>query len=549
MKIEMCQINPMIGNLNYNTQKHLEAIERAKKEGVELLVFPELSICGYAPEDLLLHPNFLTAMSDCLDQIVRASKGIAILCGLARRSSSYGEKGLLNSAAIVYDGALLGFQDKWLLPHYDVFSERRYFTPGHGMRTWDLFGKRVGVIICEDMWQNASDIAKSSYPRDPVKELVDFKPEILVNLTASPYQYMKLDIRLKVCQKAAETLRCPIVYCCQVGANSELIFDGYSMYVSKDQKLLKLGKGFVEDRIFIDTEATERPLGLTFDPMSDLYEALKLGIKDYFHKTGFKKALVSLSGGIDSALVATLAAEALGKENVTGYFLPSKKTSPAQRENVKELVKHLGIEMHELEIDEIVEAYRETLENDISNPTPKTMESLKSRVRGSLLMAFSNQSNALLLNSLNKSEMALGFCTLYGDMCGALGVIADVKKSQIYELVEWINRRSFLIPQGVIDRIPSHEERYHPKHGQERVEYHIIDKVLTGYIEESKTIAEIAHDYELNEAIVEGLVRRIYLAESKRRQSAPPLRVSVKSFGIGRRKPLTLTTKDIGEVY
>lgn len=545
----MYQMNPIIGNLKYNTQKHLEALERAKKDQVELLVFPELSICGYAPEDLLLHPNFLDAMSDSLDQIVRASKGIAVMVGLARRSSRYGEKSLLNSAAVVADGVLLGFQDKWLLPHYDVFSERRYFTPGEGMRTWDIFGKRVGVIICEDMWQNASDIAKATYPRDPVRELVDYKPEILINLTASPYQYMKLDTRLKVCQKAAETLKCPVVYCCQVGANSELIFDGYSMYVSRDQKLLKLGKGFVEDRIFIDTNVTERPLNLTFDPMHDLFEALKLGVKDYFHKTRFKKALVSLSGGIDTSLVAILAVEALGKENVTGYFLPSKKTVPAQRENVTQLAQNLGIVVHELGIDEIVEAYQQALEGDIHHLTPRTLESLKSRVRGSLLMAFSNQSNSLLLNSLNKSEMALGFCTLYGDMCGALGVIADVKKSQVYELCEWINRRYHLIPSSILERVPTHEERYHPKHGQERIEYHLIDKVLTGYIEESKTIREIARDYHLEESVVEALVKRIYMAEPKRRQSAPPIRVSVKSFGIGRRKPLTLSSKDIEELY
>jgi NAD+ synthase (glutamine-hydrolysing) len=549
MKIEMYQMNPIIGNLKYNTQKHLEAIERAKKDHVELLVFPELSICGYAPEDLLLHANFLDAMSDSLDQIVRASKGIAVTVGLARRSSRYGEKGLLNSAAIICDGVLLGFQDKWLLPHYDVFSERRYFSPGREIRTWDIFGKRVGVIICEDMWQNASDIAKATYPRDPVRELVVYKPEILVNLTASPYQYMKLDIRLKVCQKAAETLQCPVVYCCQVGANSELIFDGYSMYVSRDQKLIKLGKGFVEDRIFIDTDLTERPLNLTFDPMHDLYEALKLGIKDYFRKTGFKKALVSLSGGIDAALVAVLAVEALGKENVTGYFLPSKKTEPLQKKSVEELAENLGIVYHELQIDPIVEAYGAVLKEDIQDPSAKTLESLKSRVRGALLMAFSNQSNALLLNNLNKSEMALGFCTLYGDMCGALGVIADVKKSQVYELCEWINRRHHIVPRSTMERTPTHEERYHPKHGEEGIEYHVIDKVLKGYIEESKTVHEIAKEGHLEESVVEALIKRIYMAEPKRQQSAPPLRVSVKSFGIGRRKPLTLSTKQIDEIY
>ncbi|MFZ4673164.1 MAG: NAD+ synthase [Chlamydiia bacterium] len=549
MKIEMYQMNPVIGNLKYNTQKHLDAIERAKKDHIELLVFPELSICGYAPEDLLLHPSFLDAMSVCLDQIVKASKGIAVTVGLARRSSRYGEKGLLNSAAIICDGRLLGFQDKWLLPHYDVFSERRYFSPGHDMHVWEIFGKRVGVIICEDMWQNASDIIKSTYPRDPVRELVDYRPEVLVNLTASPYQYMKIDTRLKVCQRAAETLKCPVVYCCQVGANSELIFDGYSMYVSKDQKLLKLGKGFVEDRIFIDTEVAERPLNLTFDPMHDLYEALKLGIKDYFHKTGFKKALVSLSGGVDSALVAVLAAEALGKENVTGYFLPSKKTHSSQKKGVEKLVKNLGIQYFELEIDPIVDVYKKAMENTMHEMKPKTLESLKSRVRGALLMAFSNQSEALLLNNLNKSEMALGFCTLYGDMCGALGVIADVKKSQVYELCEWINRRYECIPRETIDRTPTHEERYHPKHGEEGIDYLVVDKVLTGYIEESKTVEQITKDTHIEKSIVEALVKKIYMAESKRRQSAPPLRVSVKSFGIGRRKPLTLSTKQIDEIY
>jgi NAD+ synthase (glutamine-hydrolysing) len=548
MKIEMCQINPIIGNLKYNTNKHLEAIEKAKKDQVDIIVFPELSICGYAPEDLLLHANFLHAMSECLDQIVKASKGIAVMCGLARRSSSYGEKSLLNSAAIICDGVLLGFQDKWLLPHYDVFSERRYFTPGQSMRVWEIFDKRVGVIICEDMWQNASDIVKSSYPRDPVKELIDYKPEILINLTASPYQYMKLDTRLKVCQKAAQTLNCPVVYCCQVGANSELIFDGYSMYVSEDQKLLKLGKGFVEDRIIIDTETAQRPISLVFDPMADLFEALKLGVKDYFLKTGFSKAIVSLTGGVDSALVATIAAEALGPENVTAYFLPSNDTTLQQKEGVVALAKNLKIALHELQIDDIVASYQHSLKNKLNNMSSKTLESLRSRIRGSLLMAFSNQANALLLNNLNKSEMALGFCTLYGDMCGAIGVIADVKKSQVYEIVEWINRKLHIIPQSIVERVPSHEQRYHPKQDL-HVEYHLIDKVLSGYVEESKTVYEIAKEYHLSETVVEDLIRRIYMAEPKRRQSAPPLRVSMKSFGIGRRKPLTLSSKSINEIY
>lgn len=548
MIIEMCQMNALIGDLHTNVKKHLEEIERARKEGVDFIVFPELSICGYAPEDLLLHQNFLDKMIDGLDTIVKHSQGMTVIVGLARRSSSYNEKSLLNSAAIIHDATLMGFQDKWLLPHYDVFSERRYFTHGETTRVWNIQGKRVGIVVCEDMWQNASDISNSSYPRDPVKELIPYKPDLLVNLTASPYQYMKLDTRLKVCQSAAATLRCPVVYCCQVGANSELIFDGYSMFVSEYGELLRLGKGFEEDRIKIDLSQKQRPMALAFDPMEDLFEALKLGVKDYFKKTGFSKAIIGVSGGIDSALVLTIAKEALGKENVTAVFLPSERSSLEAKKDVSLLSHNLQVKLKEISIDGLHQEYLQTVDPFFKGAI-ETIENLDLRIRATLLMAFSNELGSLVLNTTNKSEMALGFCTLYGDMCGSLGVIADVTKSQVFELAEWINRKGEVIPRRIIDKEPSVKSYFLEMFEEEIPDYRTIDLVIKGYVEEYRSIPEIAKIYNIPEATVGVLVRLIYQAEPKRRQSAPPLRVSLKAFGIGRRKPLTSSNRNLKEIY
>ncbi|MGE5196075.1 MAG: nitrilase-related carbon-nitrogen hydrolase, partial [Anaerolineae bacterium] len=324
MRILVAQLNPIVGDLEGNTLKIIETLERARTQDADIVLFPELSICGYPPEDLLLHASFIEAMDKYLELVVRASSRLLVVVGLVRRNLSAGEKPLLNSAAIIADGKLIGFYDKWLLPTYDVFDERRYFEPGSSTKVWEWREKRFGIVICEDIWQHAGYVDSTRYPRDPIEELVPAKLDFLLNLSASPYQFQKPDVRVKVCSKAAKSLHCPVILCCQVGGNDQLVFDGYSVYADAKGNLRQLGKGFEEDEMMIDLDAPACPCPFNYDPLRDLYSALVLGVRDYFHKSGFKTGCLGLSGGIDSALVACIAKDALGKENILGISMPSR---------------------------------------------------------------------------------------------------------------------------------------------------------------------------------------------------------------------------------
>lgn len=595
MRILVAQLNPTIGDLEGNTQKIIQVLDRARKHNADIVLCAELSLCGYPPEDLLLHNSFIEAMEMCLKRIIGASAGLMVIvglarishtfsrkvatgsieiglqigedsvgltrpclsegqdrstqcanfpkecekCGLVRRNLSSGEKPLLNSAAVIHDGKLLGYQDKWLLPTYDVFDERRYFEPGTDMNVWELKGKKIGVIICEDIWQHSGEVGSTSYSRDPILELVPHKPDLLLNLSASPYQFQKPDVRVKVCSKAARSLRCPVILCCEVGGNDELVFDGYSVYVDAEGQLRQLAAGFQEDEMLVDLDAPACPCPFHYDPIKDLYQALVLGVRDYFHKSGFKRGCLGLSGGIDSSLVACIAVDALGRENVLGIAMPSRYSSPESLSDAKKLAENLGIEFQQISIEEPFEDYLKLLEPHFLGKGPDvTEENLQSRIRGMILMAISNKLGYIVLSTGNKSEMAMGYCTLYGDMCGGVSVIADVTKTQVYTLSRWINREKEIIPISCIEKPPSAELRPNQKDSDSLPDYEIVDTILQGYVEDYLSPDEIALKYQLPVELVLDLVRRIHRAEYKRRQAAPGIRVTKKAFRIGRRYPI-----------
>ncbi|MBY0530095.1 MAG: NAD+ synthase [Rhabdochlamydiaceae bacterium] len=539
MRILTAQLNPIIGDLEGNTRKILKTLDRAREMKVDIVLFPELSLCGYPPEDLLLHQSFIAAQQGYLEQIVRASSGLMVLVGLVRPNGLSGEKGIFNSAAVLQDGRLVGFQDKRLLPTYDVFDERRYFEPGKESLIWEYKGKRIGILICEDIWQHAGYVADTRYACDPVLDLKALKPDLVLNLSASPYQFQKPDVRVNVCKKCAKTLHCPVILCCQVGANDQLVFDGYSVYVDAEGELREVGKGFEEDEMLIDLESKALSCPFFYDPIQDLYKALVLGVRDYFHKSGFKKGCLGLSGGVDSALVACIAVDALGKDNVLALALPSRYSSGLSLKDAELLADHLGIELLNISIEKPFAAFLETLEPVFAQmPEDITEENLQSRIRGTLLMAISNKLGYIVLSTGNKSEMAMGYCTLYGDMCGGLSVISDVTKQQVYALCRWINRSLQVIPESILTKEPSAELRPNQKDSDSLPDYSIVDQVLGAYVERYLSPEQIAEEFSLPLELVVDLVKRIHRAEYKRRQSAPGIRVSKKAFRVGRRYPI-----------
>jgi NAD+ synthase (glutamine-hydrolysing) len=538
MRIFAAQINPTIGDLQGNTQLILQMISRGKKQNADLILFPELALSGYPPEDFLLLPQFMEGIEKHLEEIVQASKGTIVVVGLPRRTPLQGEKILHNSAAIIQDQKLLGYVDKSLLPTYDVFDERRYFEPGEPSKVWSLNGEMIGITICEDLWQHSNFLNTTHYKRDPVLELKGLNPTLLLNLSASPYSLLKFRTRLKVCLKAAKTLGCPVILCNQVGGNDNLIFDGHSLAVNQDG-LTQCAKGFEEDALLIDIKKTSPPLYIEHHLLNDLFEALVLGLHDYFKKSGFKKACLGLSGGIDSALVASIAARALGPQNVLAVYMPSRFSSPESSRDAALLAKNLKIEYQEISIEGPFESYLNLLAPSFSGLPPDiTEENLQARIRGMLLMALSNKFGHIVLSTGNKSELAMGYATLYGDMCGGLGVVSDLTKQQVYSLAEWINRHEEIIPWNTIKRAPTAELRHDQKDSDSLPDYAIIDTVLQAYVEEHQSPQWIADQFGYPLALVEQLIKRIHANEYKRRQAPPGLRISEKAFSVGRRFPI-----------
>ena len=539
MRILVAQINPIVGDFEGNTRKIIQALDHARSKQADVVVFSELVLCGYPPEDLLLHAAFIDASQKYLEKIVQASSRLMVVLGLVRRNPTKKEKPVFNSAAIIQDGKLLGFEDKQLLPTYDVFDERRYFEPGTTTQIWEYKGKKIGVMICEDIWQHAGFVNDTYYAHDPVLDFQSLKPDIVLNLSSSPYQFQKPSTRVKVCAKCATTLNCPVILCCQVGANDQLVFDGYSLYVNRQGQLIQMAKGFEEDEMLIDLDVPATPCEFSYDPLQDLYHALVLGVRDYFHKQGFKKGCLGLSGGIDSALVACIAVDALGKENVLAITMPSRYSSSGSVTDSEILARNLKIELLNIPIEKPFQSLLELLQPFFQGKPPDIAEeNMQARIRGMILMAISNKHGYLVMSTGNKSEMALGYCTLYGDMAGGLGVISEVNKQQVYNLTRWLNREKEIIPQSIIDKVPSAELRPNQKDTDSLPEYEIVDKVLQGYVEEYLSPEEIAQKYSIAIEMVIDLVRRIHRAEYKRRQAPPGIRVTKKAFNIGRRYPI-----------
>jgi NAD+ synthetase len=539
MKIALCQINPVIGDFDYNTSLILEWSERARNRGCSLAVFPELSLIGYPPKDLLERPSFIRENLRRLETLAAQINSISVLCGYVDRNPSFTGKPLLNGVALLRDGKIAGKGGKRLLPAYDVFDETRYFEPAPEGLVFEQDGRRIGVTICEDIWIVGDFEGVPRYAADPVSDLMTREVEVLINLSASPYTLHKRSVRKGIMEKLANQYGVPVIYCNQVGGNDDVLFDGVSMVVDSRGNLVQIGKEFEEDLLVWDSRQEYPPL-LETAPQDEesILKGLVMGTRDYLRKCGFEKAIVGLSGGIDSSLVAVVAQRALGADKVMGVSMPSPYTSQMSREDAETLAENLGIDFREIPITSIYETSRDALSPVFEGlEENETEENLQARIRGTLLMALSNKFNAILLSTGNKSEIAVGYCTIYGDMNGGLAVISDIPKTMCYKVARFINRDREIIPERVISRPPSAELRPDQKDQDTLPPYEILDSIIDAAVVRNLGYREIV-DLGYDPAIVKDVLKRITLNEYKRRQAPPGLKITTKAFGYGRRYPI-----------
>ncbi len=541
MKIGIAQINTTVGDLEGNSKCILNAYHSLVSSGAELILFPELAVCGYPPRDLLFKKQFVSDVLYTLKTIAKEVGPVPAIIGYVEgRGTSTIGRPFYNSAAWCESGKVDISARKCLLPNYDVFDEERYFEPAQEPTIHQWKGLRIGLSICEDIWTQKEVKTSRYYCSDPVKILAEKGIDLLLNLSASPWHEGKNEAREPLVQDASDRCGCPVVYCNCVGGNDELIFDGGSIVVDPKRGLVAGLAAFREESQVIDLSNNASYISEHFNPKGNAatQAALVIGLRDYAHKCGFKKALIGLSGGIDSAVVASLAVIALGSENVIGIALPSLISSQHSRDDAAALAENLGIQYHELSISEIVKS-AETALNELFNGLKKdvTEENIQARSRGLLLMAISNKYGALLLTTGNKSEIAVGYCTLYGDMCGGLAVISDLPKMKVYALARHLNHEKVLIPLNTINKAPSAELSLGQKDEDSLPPYAILDGILRLYVEEGLSRAEIkSKGYD--EGVVDEIVRKVDLNEYKRKQAAPGLKTTPLAFGIGRRIPV-----------
>jgi len=539
MRIALCQINPIIGDFPHNTGLILDATEQAKRAGCSMAVFPELSLVGYPPKDLLERPAFIKENLKALERLAARVQGIHVLCGYVDKNPGETGKALVNSVALIKDGEILRKGGKRLLPTYDVFDETRYFEPAPQSLLFQLRDRTIGVTVCEDIW-NVGDVEGiPRYAMDPAEELAGRGMDIFVNISASPYTLNKRAIRRKILEKISTQHQVTTLYCNQVGGNDDLLFDGASMVVDRSGRLILQGKEFEPDLLLWDSEKHyEKLTGPWPSEEESVLRGLVMGTRDYVVKCGFKSVLIGLSGGIDSSLVAVIARKAFGPENVTGVSMPSQYTSRMSREDGRTLAQNLGIKFIEIPITEIFSSYTKSLAKVFKGLQPdEAEENIQARIRGTLLMALSNKFRSLLLSTGNKSETATGYCTIYGDMNGGLAVISDVPKTLCYRIAKYINKDKEIIPQRVISRPPSAELRPDQTDQDSLPPYDVLDGILDAAIEKNLAFDDIvALGYE--PATVRDVLRRIVVNEYKRRQAAPGLKVTSKAFGYGRRYPI-----------
>jgi len=539
MKIALAQFNPTVGDFAGNSARILQLAHEAKQRDAQIAVFSELCLCGYLPQDLLERPSFLERNRTELAYLAEKVP-LPVLVGYAGRAQDSTGKPVANAAALVAEGRILFEQHKMLLPTYDVFDESRYFQPAKSQQVFPLCGEQLGITICEDIWNDKNFWAKRLYEGDPVAELVGKGTTVLLNISASPYTIDKRHLRLKMLQSLARSHHRPVVYVNQVGGNDSLVFDGSSLALNAEGRVAAQARCFEEDLILFDTATgTGQVRSQPEDELEVIYLALVCGTRDYVRKCGFQKAVVGLSGGIDSAVVGALAAAALGPENVLGVAMPGPYSSEGSLRDARQVAKNLGIHFLVLPIEDVFGAYRAALQPPFEGrPEDVTEENLQARIRGSLLMALSNKFGSLVLSTGNKSETAVGYCTLYGDMAGGLAVISDVPKTMVYELARLINREREVIPAATLTKPPSAELRPNQTDQDTLPPYDVLDRILKAYIEDLWSPQEIADHYGFPLKLVREVALRVDRNEYKRKQAPPGLKVTSKAFSVGRRFPV-----------
>ncbi len=553
MKIALGQIDPTVGDFSGNSTKIIQFAHQARTAGADLILFPELAVCGYPPRDLVERSWFLDRNRTTVERIAAETAGIAVICGLVTPAHADSGKSVMNSAALLRNGRVEFIQSKMLLPTYDVFDEMRNFAPARAQQLFSFSGQQLALTICEDAWNDKQFWTRPLYRVDPVEELVRAGGTIVLNISASPFWIGKREFRRDMLASIAKNKNVPVAMVNQVGGNDSLVFDGSSLVLGPDGQTVAQAKSFEEDLIFfhLDTPGDKGVGGasiLTGDihpqipgDEASAYHALVLGTRDYVHKCGFQRAIIGLSGGIDSALTASIAVDALGAENVIGIGMPGPYSSPGSITDARNLAANLGIRFELLSIAEIDAAARHTLAPVFAGRAEDvTEENIQSRSRGLLLMSLSNKFGALVLSTGNKSELAVGYCTLYGDMVGGLAVISDVPKTLVYRLAAYVNSRAgrAVIPQPTIDKPPSAELRPDQKDSDSLPPYDVLDAILEDYVEDARSAEAIARSSNFDLDLVKRVIRMIVRSEYKRQQAAPGIKITPKAFGYGRRFPI-----------
>jgi NAD+ synthase (glutamine-hydrolysing) len=543
VKIALAQINPTVGDFTGNLEKIVSGSRRAAEQGARLTVFSELAICGYPPADFLEKPSFLARCRTAVNQLAEATRDLptAVLAGVALPAGPESGKPAVNAAVLLDRGQLLLEQHKRLLPFYDVFDEQRYFCPAASQKVVELDGLRLAISICEDAWNDKNFWPRRLYTIDPVEQLMQQHPAIHINLSSSPFWHSKRETRRRMLSAIAHRDGIPVLLSNQVGGNDSLIFDGSSLALNARGQLIAQAASFEEDLLVVDPFHCSPVSDPPQDDTEAAYRALVLGTRDYVRKCGFKKALIALSGGIDSALVAAIAAEALGAENVLTIGMPSPYSSQGSIDDSRRLAANLGIRFELISINSVFKEFTHALEPFFHGmPEDITEENIQPRIRGTFMMALSNKFNALVLTTGNKSEMAVGYCTLYGDMVGALAVIGDLVKTRVYAICHWLNRSSEVIPRAILEKPPSAELRPGQKDTDSLPPYEVLDPILDAYVERYETPEQIARTHGFSLDLVHQVVRLVERSEYKRQQAAPVLKVTSKSFGMGRRFPIAV---------
>ncbi len=540
MKIALAQINPTVGDFTGNADKLRRFTRDAHSRGADLVVFPELSVCGYPPRDLVEVPTFVARSRQVLEQLAAEFPAIPIITGFPSPAASDTGKTVMNSAALLREGRIDFIQSKRLLPTYDVFDESRNFAPAAVQQLFSLCGQSIALTICEDAWNDKAFWSRRLYGPDPVDDLVRAGGQIVLNISASPFNVGKRELRQAMLASIARQHHVPVLLVNQVGGNDSLVFDGSSVAINPQGEVFAQARSFEEDLILVDTASMTGDMHEQVpSEEGSAYAALVLGTRDYVRKCGFNKVVVGLSGGIDSALTAVIAVEALGAENVIGVSMPSQYSSEGSITDARELASNLGIAFHVVAIREIFESYRTALSGIFQGlGEDVTEENLQARARGAILMAVANKFSALVLTTGNKSELGVGYCTLYGDMVGGLAVISDVPKTLVYALARYVNSRRPLIPEATLTKPPSAELRPDQKDSDSLPPYDVLDRILEEYVGNLKSAPEIAALTGFDEEVVRFVIRLIDRSEYKRQQAAPGIRISTKAFGVGRRFPI-----------